>query len=398
MFKNSLIFLALVGALTLAMGTPASAWGSTYIIPHVVDGSYIYGTEIWIHNVQATSNQVLISFYDDNGYTWDIDLRSFEGYGGHQYMYNLNLQPNQSVFFFTGCIDPLKVGWARILSMQPINVSASFTFYNFNPDPPKAVWTAGVLPSPTATQFTFAADVSPVSDSTEDIKVDMGFAVVNPSTEDAHITATLIPASGGAAVSTKTIDLGPYGHFARFLSEFFNDVAWGDRWHGIVRLSSNVNIAVTALKHVYNDNTDVYSALAVQPDSTLRCNILYDREDNDSFADAQACDHWPVEIVGTVNSPADGTDLDYYSVYLNTGQTVYIFLLADITGSPLDGLFTIYDPGQAAVGGANTSITGLLDPVYSYTAATTGIHYIAVNSTGNTYGRESFYRMFVEVK
>jgi len=395
---RNLTMLLLAVGLAVAMGAPASAYSSTYIIPHVVDGSYIFGTEIWIHNVQPTSTQITMSFIDDNGSMWDIDLRSREGLGGHQSTFTFTLQPYQSVFFFTGCIDPLKVGWAQILSMQPVNVSASFTFYNFMPDPPQVVWSAGILPSPLATQFTFSADVSPVEDVIESTKVDMGFAVVNPGDEDAHITATLIPAAGGAAVSTQTIEVPAWCHYSRFLSELFNDVAWGDRWHGIVRLSSNKNIAVTALKHVWNDTSDVYSSLTVQPDSTLRCNILYDREDNDSFADAQKFDHWPVEIVGTVNSSADGADLDYYSFHLNTGHTVYIFLVADIAGSPLDALFTIYDPSQAAVGGANTSITGLNDPVYSYTAATTGDHYIAVASTGGTHGRESFYRMFVEIK
>ncbi len=396
--RNLMMLLLAVG-LAVAMGAPASAYSSTYIIPHVVDGGYIYGTEIWIHNVQSTPNDVVISFFDDNGYTWDIDLRSREGLGGHQSVFSFVLQPYQSVFFFTGCVDPLKVGWARILSFQPVNVSASFTFYDFNPDPPKSVWTAGILPSPTATQFTFAANVSPVEDVTEATKVDMGFAIVNPGDEDAHITATLIPAAGGAAVSTQTIEVPAGCHYSRFLSDLFNDVTWGTRWHGIVRLSSNVNIAVTALKHVWNDNTDVYSALAVQPDSTLRCNILYDREDNDSFADAQGYpDRWPVEIVGTVNSPADGTDSDYFSFYLDSGQTIYAFLLADIIGSPLDSIITFYDPGQVVVGGANTSITGLLDPIYWYTATTSGIHYIVVTSTGGTHGRESFYRMFVEAK
>ena len=398
MFKNSMIFLALVGALALMMGAPASAWSSKYIFPQVVDGGYIYGSELWFHNVQDTPTQVVLTFLDDNGWTWDIDLRSFEGIGGHQSSFLFTLQPYQSVFFFTGSVDPLKVGWAYALTTQPINVSASFSFYNFSPDPPKVIWSAGVLPAPAATEFTFAANVSPVEDILESTKVDMGFAIVNPGTEDAVITATLIPASGGTAVSTQTIEVPAWCHYSRFLSELFNDVAWGDRWHGIVRLSSNKNIAVTALKHVWNDNSDVYSTLAVQPDSTLRCNIVYDRENNDSFADAQYIDGTPTEIVGTSNSPADAADTDYFAYYLNAGQTVYVFLLADMIGSPLDGVITIYDPNQVAVGGANTSMTGLADPVYSYTATASGWHFITVDSTGGTFGRNSSYRLFLERK
>ena len=183
MFKNSLIFIVLVGALTLTMGTPANAWSSKYIFPHMVDGGYIYGTELWFHNVQDTPTRVVLNFFDDNRWAWDIDLRSFEGIGGHQSTFNFTLQPYQSVYFFTGCIDPLKVGWAYAETTQPVNVSASFTYYNFNSDPPQVIWSAGVLPAPAATAFSFAADVSPVEDAVESTKVDMGFAIVNPGTE-----------------------------------------------------------------------------------------------------------------------------------------------------------------------------------------------------------------------
>ncbi len=55
----------------------------------------------------------------------------------------------------------------------------------------------------------------------------------------------------------------------------------GAKHHGTVRLSSNVNITVLALKHIWNTLSDVYSTVAVQPESVFRTNIFYDIENND---------------------------------------------------------------------------------------------------------------------
>ncbi|MBP7297112.1 MAG: hypothetical protein KBB56_13720 [Acidobacteria bacterium] len=400
MNTDVLIRLILVGGLAAALGVAAGAQNSVYYFPHVVDGGFIFGSEFWFNNVQATPTTITLSFYDEAGNPWTVDLRSFDGGTGYNSTFTFTLQPYSSRFYFTGCVDPLKVGWAKAVASQPINTSASFSFYDFGPDPAEVIWSAGVLPSPVATQFAFAANVSPVEDITSDTKVDMGFAIVNPSLTDvedadATITATLIPTAGGAPVSTKTITVKVGGHYSRFLSELFNDVAWGTRFHGIVRLSSNVNISVLALKHIWNDRSDVYSTVAVQPESTFRYNTFYDLEYNNSLAEAQPIDP-PVEIIGTLNSAVDGPDLDFFAVHLNTGETLYVTFMANALGAPLETGMLLYDPTDFVV--LMTDTTGLLDPRFTYTATTSGTHRIQCASADATFSRESFYRMFVEVR
>jgi hypothetical protein len=387
----------LAGALILLMGVSAPAQHSTYFFPHVVDGGYIFLNEFWFHNVQDTPTQVALNFYDEAGAPWVVDLRSREGVGGHQSEFNFVLQPYASVYFFTGAVDPLKVGWAKAETSQPVNASASFTFFDGMPDPTRIIWSAGVLPSAVGTQFSFAADVSLVGDTFSDVAVDIGFAVINPGTDDAHITATLIPVNGTAAVSTKTIDLAAGGHYSRFLSELFNDVTWGDRWHGLVRLSSNVNISAVALKHIYNANSDIYCTLSVLPDASLTCHIAYDVEDNDSFAAAQPIAA-PVEVIGTSNSPSDGADSDYFAISLTAGQTIYVMVMADAIGSPLDDTLRLFNPAQSSVGYVDDPTPGLLDPQIMYTAPASGTYYIQRASVGGTSSRESSFRMFVKVK
>ncbi len=271
---------------------------------------------------------------------------------------------------------------------QPVNVSASFSFYDFYSTPPTVKWSAGVLPSPVATQFAFAANVSPVDDIVSDTKVDMGFAIVNPGAADADITATLFPAAGGAAVSTKTIEVPAGGHYSRFLSELFNDVAWGNSFHGTVRLSSNVNITVLALKHIWNTLSDVYSTVAVQPESVFRTNIFYDIENNDRTSPQHITA--PVEIYGTSNEPSDTADEDFFAIDLTAGQTVYVVLLTEMIGSPLDGLIVIYNPAGTPVTGAH--------PFLHYTAPTSGTYFISGNSNSVGWGRDMFYRMHVLVE
>jgi len=340
-----------------------------------------------------------LSFFDETGAPWTVDLRSFDGGSALAPTFTFTLQPYSSRFYYTGCVYPLKVGWAKAVASQPINASASFSFYNFDLDPDEVIWSAGVLPSPVATQFAFAANVSE-EDAVYDTQVDMGFAIVNPSITDvedadATITATLIPEQGGAPVSTETFTVPVGGHYSRFLSELFDDVAWGTRFIGIVRLSSNVNITVLALKHIWNDNSDVYSTVAVQPESTFRYNTYYDLEYNNSLAEAQPITP-PVEIIGTLNSAVDGPDLDFFAVHMNAGETLYVTYLANALGSPLETGMLLYDPTDFVV--LMTDTTGLLDPRFTYTATTTGTHRIQCASADATFSRESFYRMFVEVR
>jgi len=394
MNTDVLIRLILIGGLAAALGAAAGAQNSVYYFPHVVDGGFIFGSEFWFNNVQATPTQITLSFFDETGAPWTLELLSFGG-NATNHTFTFTLQPYRSRYFFTGCIDPLKVGWAKAVSSQPINTSATFSFYDFLTDPNTVKWSAGVLPSPVATQFAFAANVSE-----EDTHVDMGFAIVNPSTSDiedadATITATLIPEQGGAAVSTKTFTVPVGHHYSRFLSELFNDVVWGTRFHGIVRLSSNVNISVLALKHVWNTYSDVYSTVAVQPESTFRYNTFYDLEYNNSLAEAQPIDP-PVEIIGTLNSAVDGPDLDFFAVHLNAGETLYVTFMANALGAPLETGMLLYDPTDFVV--LMTDTTGLLDPRFTYTATTTGTHRIQCASADATFSRESFYRMFVEVR
>lgn len=170
-----------------------------------------------------------------------------------------------------------------------------------------------------------------------------------------------------------------------------------NRFHGTVRLNSNVNITAVALKHVSNTCSDRYSTLAVQPDAVYRANIVYDWEDNFGFDAAQPITV-PVEIIGTSNMWDDAADTDVFSIDLTAGQVLYVFVMADMSGSPLDDTLQIYDPGHTQVAYNDDGLPGMYDPFVRYQAPSSGTYFIVRGSINGTSSRESFYRMFVRVK
>jgi hypothetical protein len=393
--------LLIVFGLVALCGLFAPAQGSEYWFPHMVDGNagdYLFGTEFYFNNVQNTPTVVTLYFITETGTPWTVDLRSVDrgDADGTLSSTTFTLEPWETANFYTGGVGALAVGWAWVWASQPVSVSSSFTFYDDRTSPMSVVWTAGVLPSPVGTQFSFAANVSPGGDVATGTQVDMGFAIGNPGGPNAAIVATLLDRFGNQ-LSAKTINLGPGYHYSRFMSELFNDVNFGNQFHGTIRLNSNVNITVVALKHVSNAYSDRYSTLAVQPDAMYRANITYDWEDNFGF-DAALPITAPVEIIGTSNSWDDNTDSDVFSIDLTAGQVLYVFVMADAIGSPLDDTLQIFDPSHVSVAYNDDGLDGLLDPFLRYQAPSSGTYFISRGSIGGTSSRESFYRMFVRVK
>ena len=394
--------LLAVWCLAALCGLFAGAQGSEYWFPHMVDGDagdYLFGTEFYLNNVQDTPTVVTLYFITETGTPWTLDLRSYDRLDADGYVSSttFTMEPWETATFYTGATGALGVGWAWVWSSQPVNVSSSFTFYDSRTNPLTVLWTVGVLPAAVGTQFSFLADVAPGGDVASQTPVDMGFAIGNPGGPDAVVTATLIDRTGVYILSTKTINLGPGWHYSRFLSELFNDVTWGDRFHGTVRLDSNVNITAVALKHVSNVYSDRYSTLSVQTESVFRSNIVYDWEDNFGFDGAQPITA-PAEVVGT-SIEWDGTaDADVFSIELAAGQVLYVFVMADMSGSPLDDTLQIFDPSHAQVASNDDGLSGMYDPFVRYQAPSSGRYFISRASIDGTSTRQSFYRMFVRVK
>jgi hypothetical protein len=388
-----------------ATQTTASAQGSQYYFPQVVDGvsgNIIYSSSFSISNPQGASASVTIRFFLTNPpstttTSWAIDLRSADRpdlagrpSGGTK---TFTLSSGESVQLFTGGEDILGVGWAKIESSIPIEVAEFFDVRPPGTSVP-VISEVGVLPSATSTNFSFF-----ISESTNEpvagTSVDTGIAIVNPSGSTARVTATLYTRSGNQAGQKSLPSIAPNGHSALFVSEIFSDHDFSadGKFHGLVRLSCNVNIAVVALRQTYG-NSSTISSVTVNPDSILDHSVLYDREPNDTRTSAQPIGLLPAEIIGTINSPTDDPDTDVYSVNLHAGTVLYVFLTANFLGSSLDSVIQITNPsGVSTI--ANNFSPGLNDQFLRYQVAADGTYFLSVSSAGGIGSRDFYYRLHV---
>jgi hypothetical protein len=392
--------------LLLGSATPLLAQGSVYIFPQFVDGSSggsFYSSALSFSNVGPNTNTVTIHFFKSDGTAWAVDFRGFDrpDAAGRLSTPTFTLAPGESAQFFTGGLDPLTVGWVNIQTAYPLMVSGTFNFSRTANSVVYTNWTAATLPGSTATEFSFFADVS--SNSYLSAGINTGVAIANPSGVTATVNATLLNRTGvqvskqsgsDIIIAPKTITLLPNQQTAIFVNQMFNDFTFPPTFHGTVRLSSNVNIAVVALQGVSSPVGDVFSLVPVNPDSTLGTNIFYDREPNDTILTAQAVT-LPVRIIGTMNSPADTADTDCFSFTLQTGQTVSILGVANLIGSPLDDVILLYNPSSVLVAVNDNISLPLLDPYVSFDALSTGTYTACHRSTWVTSSRNSYYELLI---
>ncbi len=398
-----MVVTALVGGLaSIASGPVGFAAESTGYFPQVVDGratpTTYYTTEFVFNNAQAMATVVTLRFFSDRGLPWVVDLRSYErgDAAGNRSSTTFTLQPYETANFYTGYSGDLATGWAKVESSRSVLASSSFTLFRAG-SPPLLLWRAAVLPAPAATQVAIEANVSPFRDVFDGISTDTGFAIANPSGADATITVTLLARWGNPPAAVRYLSVPQGGHTAVFLSQVFDDLYWGNTFHGTVRFSSNVAISMVALKRAYGAGNDIYSSVPVQPEADLKRNIVWDTENNNTIALAQPIVP-PAEIIGTSNFSDDATDSDFFAINLLAGQTLYAFVLAETIGSPFDGSLELLDVNYNQVAGTDNTPPVLNDPLLNHTIVVTGTYYLRCRSTTWSAARGAFYRLFVKVK
>jgi len=393
----------LVSFAVLACFAP-SLWahGSEYYFPHVADGrvgaagSNFYSTSWLLNNTSASSNVVVIKFFRSNGTDWVIDLRSVDRteLGGRVASSTFTMAPRETVELYTGGVDPLAVGWVKVESDLPL--LASEVFQVFKGTPPITDSEAGVLASPTSTQFSLYATISQ-NEPVTGTHIDTGFAFANPSASLASIEARLYSRSGSLA-STKIITVDANSQKAIFASQVFTDVSFTTGlYHGLIKFSSNVNVAMVALRQTYGAS-DTISTVAATSDADLLTGIAYDREPNDTIATAHIFSTVPGEIIGTMNTASDGSDVDIFGIPLTAGQVLYVTTVADLMNSPLDDHIRIRNSAGTILTDNDDSSTGLRDPFVRFVVPTSGTYYIDHGSVGGTSTRGAHYRLHIRVK
>ncbi len=389
--------LTVLFALAMIGGSPDFALSSDYYFPQVADGvsgNTSYTSSFLISNPQSQSNTVTFRFFLPNSPAWLVNLKCLERpeLTGRFTTLTFTLSPSESLRLNTAGGGNLATGWAKVESGMPLNFSEIIDVAGASPGsaPHSEV---SVLPAPVNTQFSFLATES-VDEPVSGTNIDTGFALLNPGNGPALITVNLY-SHFGVFLSQRLITLLPGYQIAQFVSQLFNDVDFAaqKQFHGIVRFSSNVNLSVLALRQTYG-NSSILSSIAVNPDSDIGLNVTYDVEPNDSLATAQPIGTMPAMVFGTINSQSDGPDVDTFSVLLKSGTVLYVIVLTDMIGSPLNDTVQILGAnGNPLI--SNLFPTGLKGPVMTFPVPADGIYYLQHTAQGSTFGRGSFYRMFL---
>jgi hypothetical protein len=404
-------FLPALVCMTLGV-VPLWAQGSTYYFPQLVNGANglnnFYESTFSLSNVLPVANTVTMQFTRSDGTAWALDFRSIDradaqcGCSSTTFI----LQPGESATFFTGGVGAFAEGWAKVQSSSPLEVSETFGYAGISGSTVYLIYEAGVLPGPPSTKFSFTANKS-INDFISGTNSNTGVAIANPSGVTATITATLFDRTGTQVskqerentIVSKTITLAPNLQTALYIDQIFTDYTFTGRFHGTVRFSSNVNVALVALRDLTSSAGDVFSTLAVNPDPTLSYNIVYDTEPNGDFTTAQPITA-PARVIGTMNSPTDSDDTDFYSINLQAGQTLFVELVADpgLVGLIFENVIKFYNPSKTQVAVNSDSGPQTRTPILSYVAPATGTYYISLGVAAGTYGRSSSYEMTVGVR
>lgn len=374
-----------------------NALGSEYIFPEVADGkssNQVYMTTFLLNNVLDSRNTIVVSFFQ-SGSPWTLGLRSHDraDITGRSSSFTIVLEPRETVNIFTAAEDPITVGWAKIQSTAPLDVSEIFSVFRSDLNPQMITSEAGVLPSPTSAQFSFEANYSP-DETVGGTLANTGYAIANPNSSAVTVTARLFSRTG-VLLSEKLIPLNPNAQLAEYVNQRFSDVSLSGHFHGTLRLSSDANVAVCALRDSSSPNGDVFSTVAVNSDLTLGYHIVNDREPNNGTGSAQQIS-LPAEIIGSKNAADNASDADYFAVSLQAGQTLYVMAVADIIGSAYDGDIYLRDSAGNQIGARyDYWANGLRDPGFSYTVTTAGTYYIHIASRTGTNTSGASYRLFV---
>ena len=404
LFRGNRLMVALL--FCLAVGAAQSLPAAEYVFPQVADGQssgLAYVTSFLLNNVTDVQNTLTLSFYKGaasgaaNGAPWEIELLSHDRstISGRRATHTIVLYPGETLNVFTAATDPITTGWARIQSTAPLDVSEVFSAVQPDRVPERIGWEAGVLSHPTAARFSFEANYS-ADETVSGTLVNTGYAIANPNPESASITVVLFSRLG-TELGRRTIPIPSNGQTAEFMSERFSGVPLPEQFHGLLRISSDKNVAVCALRMSSGSAGDVFSTVAVNPDLTLGYHPVNDREPSTGPSSAQTIEV-PAEITGSKNASDGSSDGDWYAVEMRVGQTLYAVLIADIMGSAYDGDIVITDSARNELKRVDNWASGLNDAVLDFRTFTAGTYYINLRSrTGiNTSG--AGYRLYVTVR
>lgn len=225
----------------LLVSSPALA-DTTLIFPHFADGAG-YRTTFAITNLSPVNSTATLELILPNGSTMSS--------------VRLVLASNGTVRASTGA-SRLNVGWARVSTMPPVEISGTATIQWFRGS--ALATEASVPPAP------LDSNLKVLAIEKEGFRT--GIAVANPGSAATNVTFTLRD-SAGFERNARSLPLGPGQHFAQFVSELFSGLS---DFEGSLEISSETAIATAVLRqHV----SGILSSVPAASASTFTSGIFF---------------------------------------------------------------------------------------------------------------------------
>lgn len=389
MFRSAFNGKGILVLVLLLIACSVVLQATSYYFPHVANGMIgdsVYFTRFMITNGNTPSNQITMKFYQDSGAPWNVPVTSpdRQDISGTGNTFQFTLAASETVVINTvGDGYQLSAGWLSMSCLHPAIASSGFTFYRPDVSGPIVLADVGVLPSLSGTGFDMSVAVGQ-QEWTTGVDTNCGIAVCNPSAAAAEVDLIL---RGAGGQSTQTISLPAGGHTARFLTDLFPGVQFGDSFHGSLKIVSDVPVAPVALR-VCNG---LLSTLPVCPGEQRSAQQVQDWEPGIVVT----LQGFPAVIRGTVEL-GSGLDTDSFLLNAVAGQILTIAPAAQGLGSTAAIDIELQNgSGQTLV--TQTHGEGADPGAIMYPVTVNGSYFLIVRSAHTPSADLSAYMIFVDI-
>jgi len=208
--------------------------------PQIANGSHgaaTYQTTVLLLNTGRKAETVKVEFFDSNGQPLAMPLKSL----GERTVVQVSVEPGHTLELQTTGQGAVKVGYAKVRAPLDFGGTAVFTFWENG----IRLFEAGVpAVLPSRRQCVFLDNLAPGRD--------IGFALINASSEASPVTFKLYDSTGQLRATRSVTEIIPsFGvgnHLAKYAGEIFPEIRQQNIKSGIIGIESQEQVAAVTLR------------------------------------------------------------------------------------------------------------------------------------------------------
>ncbi|UCF35450.1 MAG: hypothetical protein JSU96_11425, partial [Acidobacteriota bacterium] len=211
--------------------------GTAILFTHIGDGEIpgtdrSFKTTLFLINDTSHVSEGRIEFYDDQGDPLAITVDETTSSS-----FPISLQPSSLTRIVTAGSGAVKSGWAHVHASQPLIGAGTFGIIDGQD---RILTEVGIPEGIPGKDFTLFADMIGISRT--------GLALSNPSSSEEAVIAIELNDREGNLLATQQWRLSPLGLRARFIDEFFAEVAGIQELEGSLHITSDTDFSGITLR------------------------------------------------------------------------------------------------------------------------------------------------------